>query len=369
MPWAGPTGCFPARDPTFRKAARAVLACVGKAVRVRGLGAAAVTQGRGMMVRGGGMAVTVAVLGTLILAGCAGSPSAPGGGRGGYYKVGKPYQIKGIWYYPAEDYAYDETGIASWYGPGFHAKMTANGETYDQMDLTAAHKTLPMPSLVRVTNLDNGRSIVVRVNDRGPYVNNRVIDMSQRRAQLLGFDRVGTAKVRVQILADESRALADAARRGQTPPVMTAQVDKVDTPPPVQAAAPRPSIQVSEAPPPAARPSGIAVAELPPSSTARVPGKTEEDGRFMPAPVVSSVPVKGQHRIYIQAGAFSVAENAQKLSGRLGSIGTASVTQATVNGRQFYRVRVGPLDDVDRADTILNQVIQSGLTDAKIVVD
>lgn len=345
------------------------MACVGKAVRVRGLGAAAVTQGKEMMVRGGGMAVTAAVLGTLILAGCAGSPSAPGGGRGGYYKVGKPYQIKGIWYYPAEDYAYDETGIASWYGPGFHAKMTANGETYDQMDLTAAHKTLPMPSLVRVTNLDNGRSIVVRVNDRGPYVNNRVIDMSQRGAQLLGFDRVGTAKVRVQILADESRALADAARRGQTPPVMTAQVDKVDTPPPVQAAAPRPSIQVSEAPPPVASPSGIAVAELPPSSTARVPGKTEEDGRFMPAPVVSSVPGKGPHRIYIQAGAFSVAENAQKLSGRLGSIGTASVTQATVNGRQFYRVRVGPLDDVDRADTVLNQVIQSGLTDAKIVVD
>ena len=326
-----------------------------------------------MMVRSGGFtAMAAAVLGTLILAGCAGSSGGPAGPRtGGYYKVGKPYQIKGVWYYPAEDYSYSETGIASWYGPGFHAKTTANGETYDQMDLTAAHRTLPMPSLVRVTNLDNGRSIVVRVNDRGPFANNRIIDMSQRGAQLLGYDRAGTAKVRVQILADESRALAEAARRGETPPVLTAQVDGGSVPP-VQAAAARPPVQVSEVPPPApsaSRPSGITVAELPPSVTARVPGKTEDDGRFMPAPVVSSVPVKGRNRIYVQAGAFSVAENAQKLSGRLGVIGNASVSQATVNGRQFYRVRVGPLDDVDRADAVLNQVIQSGLTDAKIVVD
>lgn len=326
-----------------------------------------------MMVRSGGFTgMAAAVLGALILAGCAGSPSGPGGPRtGGYYKVGKPYQIKGVWYYPAEDYSYSETGIASWYGPGFHARTTANGETYDQMDLTAAHRTLPMPSLVRVTNLDNGRSIVVRVNDRGPFANNRIIDMSQRGAQLLGYDRAGTAKVRVQILADESRALAEAARRGETPPVLTAQVD-TNTAPPVQAAAARPSVPVGEVPPPApsaSRPSGITVAELPPSVTARVPGKTENDGRFMPAPVVSSVPVKGKNRIYVQAGAFSVAENAQKLSGRLGAIGNASVSPATVNGRQFYRVRVGPLDDVDRADAVLNQVIQSGLTDAKIVVD
>ncbi|HTH18117.1 MAG TPA: septal ring lytic transglycosylase RlpA family protein, partial [Magnetospirillum sp.] len=82
------------------------------------------------------------------------------------YKVGKPYQVGGVWYYPKEDFDYDETGIASWYGPDFHAKTTANGEVFDQNAVTAAHKTLPMPSVVRVTNLENGRSLIVRVNDR-----------------------------------------------------------------------------------------------------------------------------------------------------------------------------------------------------------
>src|SRR6185295_8664858 len=87
----------------------------------------------------------------------------------GSYKVGTPYQIAGVWYYPQVDYAYDQTGIGSWYGPGFHKERTANGEIYNENELTAAHQTLPMPSLVRVTNLENGRSIVVRINDRGPF--------------------------------------------------------------------------------------------------------------------------------------------------------------------------------------------------------
>ncbi|HEX9446391.1 MAG TPA: septal ring lytic transglycosylase RlpA family protein, partial [Dongiaceae bacterium] len=102
------------------------------------------------------------------------------------YKIGKPYQVDGVWYYPKTDMDYDETGIASWYGPGFHGQYTANGEVYDQNGLTAAHKTLPLPSMVRVTNLDNGRSIVVRVNDRGPFVNGRIVDLTRRDAQLLG---------------------------------------------------------------------------------------------------------------------------------------------------------------------------------------
>src|SRR3954468_19034491 len=130
----------------------------------------------------------------------------------GVYKVGDPYQINGTWYYPAEDYNYNETGIASYYGGeqqgvNFHGRLTANGETYDMNALTAAHQTLPLPSLVRVTNLENGRSIVLRVNDRGPYARGRILDMSRRSAQLLGYEGRGTAKVRVQLLADESRQL------------------------------------------------------------------------------------------------------------------------------------------------------------------
>ena len=119
--------------------------------------------------------------------------------QGGVYKVGNPYKILGRWYYPKEDYSYSEVGIASWYGPDFHAKRTANGEKYNMHSLTAAHRTLPLPSIVKITNLENGRSLVVRVNDRGPYARNRIVDVSKKVAQLLGFLEKGTAKVRVEI--------------------------------------------------------------------------------------------------------------------------------------------------------------------------
>src|SRR6266478_3003848 len=131
------------------------------------------------------------------------------------YKVGTPYQIDGVWYYPAVDYDYDETGVASWYGPDFDGKDTALGEAYDMNDLTAAHRTLPMPSMVRVTNLDNGRVLALRVNDRGPYAKGRILDVSRRGAQLLGFDGNGTARVRVQVMAEESRLMAAQAQSGQ----------------------------------------------------------------------------------------------------------------------------------------------------------
>ena len=115
----------------------------------------------------------------------------------GVYKVGQPYQIDNIWYYPREQPDYDETGIASWYGPTFYGKKTANGEIYTGDMLTAAHKTLPMPVNVRVTNLDNGKSLIVRVNDRGPFSRGRIIDLSRRAAELLDIIQSGTARVRV----------------------------------------------------------------------------------------------------------------------------------------------------------------------------
>ncbi|MGI9380576.1 MAG: septal ring lytic transglycosylase RlpA family protein [Methyloligellaceae bacterium] len=119
---------------------------------------------------------------------------------GGHYKVGNPYFIKGRRYVPRVDRSYDRVGIASWYGTDFHGRRTANGEVYDMNALTAAHPTLPMPVYGRVTNLQNGRTIVVRINDRGPYAHNRVIDLSRRSAELLGFKNKGTAKVRVTYL-------------------------------------------------------------------------------------------------------------------------------------------------------------------------
>ena len=119
---------------------------------------------------------------------------------GGRYQVGKPYKIAGNWYSPKVDPNYKKVGTASWYGPGFHGRLTANGEIFDMNALTAAHPTMPLPSYARVTNLNNDRSVIVRVNDRGPFAHNRVIDLSKRTAQMLGFIASGTAKVRVEFM-------------------------------------------------------------------------------------------------------------------------------------------------------------------------
>lgn len=314
-----------------------------------------------------GLKAALALVGVLALVGCAGTPeksSSPGSGKG-YYKVGNAYQIKGVWYYPQVDYSYDQTGIASWYGPGFHAKMTANGETYDQDDMTAAHRTLPMPSIVRVTNLDNGRSIVVRINDRGPYAHGRIIDMSRRGAQLLGFQNNGTAKVRVQVLADESRAVAAAAQRGERTSVASVDV-------PTVTAAPRGQVDVSGAPrrqpvTGSAIVGGVVGAPIAPPMT--VAG-AEVDGRFMPAPVVSQRPTGGRDDIYIQVGAFGSQDNVARVRGILSGLGqNAQVSSVRSGGLTLHRVRVGPIQDVDRADALLENIIQSGMPDARIVVE
>lgn len=119
-------------------------------------------------------------------------------------KIGKPYKINGVTYYPMESAdGYSEVGVASWYGPGFHGKLTANGETYNQKAMTAAHKTLPLPTLVKVENLENGKSVVVRVNDRGPYSKGRIIDLTEVAARRLDMLDKGTARVRVSVLSED----------------------------------------------------------------------------------------------------------------------------------------------------------------------
>ena len=111
------------------------------------------------------------------------------------YKIGNPYQVDGVWYYPSEDFNYSETGIASWYGDEFAGRSTASGETFDPNQITAAHRTLPMPSIVRITNLDNGRALAVRINDRGPFAHGRIIDVTPAAAQKLGFDGIAAVTV------------------------------------------------------------------------------------------------------------------------------------------------------------------------------
>ena len=125
----------------------------------------------------------------------------------GYFKVGNPYQIEGVSYFPQNYEDYQETGVASWYGDDFHGKPTANGEIYDSSTMTAAHPTLPLPSMVRVTNLRNGVSVIVRVNDRGPFSKSRVIDVSEKAADALGFKGDGTTDVKIELLRNDTDEL------------------------------------------------------------------------------------------------------------------------------------------------------------------
>lgn len=305
----------------------------------------------------------------------------------GTFKVGSPYKISGKRYYPQETYNHTETGIASWYGPNFHGKPTANGEIFDQYELTAAHRTLQLPSLVRVTNLENGRSLIVRVNDRGPFSKGRIIDLSKRSAELLGVIAKGTAKVKVELLPEESKAIALAAKRGEdTSGIEIAMNEnRFAKPKPVSfqlANAPVPKAAPNRYNPPA--PSGKPkvspvknVNTLPrqdiasASMTNEISGQTipghVRDGNFMPDPVVQEVPVSPTS-IFVQAGAFSKAVNAQSHAQTLSRFGNTQVFEADVQGKSFYRVRLGPLNTVNEADTLLEQLAQAGQNDAIIVV-
>ena len=303
---------------------------------------------------------------SLALAACAGRPAAvstvdSASKSQGTFKIGQPYQVAGVWYYPNQDLNYDETGIASWYGPDFHEKATANGEQFDQNALSAAHKTLPLPSIVQVTNLENGRSIEVRVNDRGPFVGNRIIDLSRRSAQLLGFEGQGTAKVQVRVLATESIQAQSIAR-----------LNGSDVPPAeAPRAAPHQTV-VAEALPPAAgvpvAPAHPAPAPYPAPAASPVPSPAAAPQEPELPNLVLLYPVKPTH-IYIQAGAFSQGDNATRMKAKLASLGEVSVTGARVNGVDVYRVRLGPIASVDEADQVLARAVSAGATDAKIVVD
>ena len=272
----------------------------------------------------------------------------------GIYKVGNPYQIDNVWYYPHEQPDYDETGIASWYGPTFYGKSTANGETYDGNALTAAHRTLPMPVNVRVTNLDNGKSIIVRVNDRGPYARGRIIDLSRRAAELLDVVQTGTAKVRVTYLSR-----ADMEGGGAPPPI---------TPPEIASALP-----------------AVPAAKIDTSSLGAVPGAPVAPPvkqSVLPTPVVpppvqvaanqpseqvTQQPVSAATHLYVQAGAFSKLDNAKLLLSKLG--GDLRISTLQRNGQTLYRVRTGPLNSIEDADAALSRITGAGSNDAHIVVD
>lgn len=295
------------------------------------------------IVRAAGLLSFVALLGA-----CASDPVPQG--TPGNYKVGAPYQIGGTWYYPEENTQYDETGIASWYGPGFAGRKTANGEIFDPRLVTAAHKTLPMPVNVRITNLENGRSIVARVNDRGPFKPSRIIDVSEEGAKLLGFKAKGMTRVRVQFLEvavlPEGRPGKRIAGKG-----IHADID-IQRPPsskPVASAPP-----VVAAPPP------------PPSGDVPVPIASPLDE---PDGSVTKVPVANKGQIYVQAGAFLDRANAETLVAALRPIGEFRISTKTQGNQMYYRVRFGPITRVNDADSVLDRVLMAGHNGAQIIVE
>ncbi|MFC1626496.1 septal ring lytic transglycosylase RlpA family protein [Pseudomonadota bacterium] len=239
-------------------------------------------------------------------------------GSGGYRKTGKPYKIAGHWYYPlATADGYNETGIASWYGTKFHGKKTANGERYDMYAMSAAHKTLPLPTLVRVTNLDNGRSAVVRVNDRGPFVKSRVIDLSYAAAKSLGYDNAGTARVRVEVLSNSMVPSSTTYRPASRP----------------KAIVPRPVIK-----PPRAAATTMATAR--------------------------------HGAMYIQLGAFSSQSNANRLKKELQSEYPSVAIYAKNGGyAEIYRVRIGPFDDEKSIETSVLTLQKQGYSNAIVVIE
>lgn len=270
----------------------------------------------------------------------------------------RPYTINNVRYVPQDDPNYDQTGLASWYGEPFHGRLTATGEIYDMNQVSAAHKTLPLPTTVEVTNLENGRVLTVRVNDRGPFVDGRIIDLSRRAAQLLGFEKQGVARVRVRIPHTDNNAFV------MKPKAITVTERRSVS------AAPRKAVQVAALPPPdsAGGESAVAlstprVSRAPVSAPDVLPQTAQAEG------TVGHVAVPADTRLFVQAGAFTDYQNAIRMKARLSTIGDVKIEHALIDDRDYYRVRVGPLGDVAGADETLAVVRAQGAGDARIVVD
>lgn len=300
----------------------------------------------------------------------------------GVVKVGEPYMVDGKWYYPASEDGYEETGEASWYGNEFHGRFTANGERYDQDGLTAAHKTLPLPSIVRVTNLETGQVATIRVNDRGPFKSGRVIDLSRGSAKALGIIGKGTAKVRVQYLKEETEAYLANLLRARGGGVMVASSS---TPPPVMVedeAAPVAEVASRDLMPQAVETteqhSFTDPAPLPPA-----PAASQQYPADMPFKVVKVTEVTKTTTasakapppqkivpgvLFIQVGSFGLKSNADKAKATLSKLGQINLMPVEMQGKTLYRVRLLPNKSESR-EAVLKKVADLGYPGARIMHD
>lgn len=259
-------------------------------------------------------------------------------------RVGPPYQANGRWYVPAAEPGYEATGMASWYGPTFHGGRTASGETYDQEAITAAHPTLPIPSLVQVTNLENGREVIVRVNDRGPFVGDRILDLSHGAAQVLGVERNGTARVHIRYLGPAPRHYSDALA-----PVQNA--DAAPSSPPLRSAS------VEE---------GRPISLLPPhEEQSPAPAQTVQPVSYEPT---APAPLTGAGGFFVQVGAYSDIDNAHRVQAAVSSAGRANVdVRRNGVGTELFRVRIGPFGDRASADAARRSILNLGYPDSTVV--
>lgn len=340
------------------------------------------------------------------------SPRVAGNGPvakgGGSFKLGVPYKVAGRWYVPREEPGYDREGIGSWYGDDFHGRKTANGEIFDKDALTAAHPTLPLPSYVYVTNVDNGRTILVRVNDRGPYVSDRLIDLSHASARALDYENRGHTRVRVryagraplngddrrerQFLAEQrwnnGRALPPvAAYRPPQAPIAPPQPFPEGTPgrwsptnyraalagkPTPQPTRPVPGRNLSATAAPewgntSYQPTASLARAAPPSGVSGPLPRGRDDAYRPNQPAMAQAPVSG--RAYVQIGTYRDRANAERLRRELGAIGPVEVAPiASGGGPEVYRVRLGPMSGTD-ATTAAEKVAARGVASGGVVFE
>ncbi len=315
-----------------------------------------------------------------------GQPVPKGGGRA---MVGDPYRVAGKTYVPRDNPNYSAVGLASWYGPSFHGRRTANGEVFDMNDLTAAHPTMPLPSYARVTNLSNGRSVIVRVNDRGPFSRDRIIDVSATAAAMLDFQRAGVAKVRVDYVGparmdglDHDMLMASYRGPGVAPATMVASRQPAPVSRPVVVAANR-------------RPQPTAIAPTPVAASFDDPigplilrsgfvTSYAEANRFTPAHVAAAdLAAAGTRRaqalsaadpvddapssITVQIGAFSDPANAIRVGAQFGKFGEVVVTDQSRDGRTLRVVQVMIQDTRTTSETVIAAAAAAGLSGAFVV--
>ncbi len=254
------------------------------------------------------------------------------------YKIGKKYNVGGKYYYPKKDLYYNKKGIASWYGPKFHGKLTANGEIYNQYALTAAHKTLPLPSAVKVTNLKNNKSIVLRINDRGPFVNDRIIDLSSKAADMLDLKREGTGLVRVQILREKSLYLEKLAKQGSFPEINDLKETEL------------PNITI---------PSRVSVKI-----------KDTKNHKIITKKINYNLKnLNKEYKIFIKLASFSSKKNAEIMKNKVSYIDKVKIYKIYRFNKTLYQVKAGPFLSVEKVDQLHSLLLQKGMQGAKIIIE